>query len=105
MLSSKWCGKHIRFDDYGNEIIPEVHQEGKFSRGDLDGIDFAMWDCDPVTFTYKDLEVTMVAYNTDCLEKDEMIAKKEKIISDQNKVVAPKFITQKVKEICLQKNK
>jgi len=84
-LFVKWNGNHIRFDEE-EEIPTKSHQE-------LDGIDFAMWECDPTTFTYKDLEVTMVAYNKDCEEKDRLIeelSKKIEILGTQKKKI-PKF--------------
>ena len=83
-LFVEWCGKHQRFDDNCELIRDEVHHE-KFSVRDMDGIDFAMWECDPVTFTYKDLEVTMVAYNTDCLNKDKTISDQTEVVNRQNK--------------------
>ena len=93
-LYVEWNGKHTRFNE--KKEIPSQNLK------DLDGIDFAMWDCEPTTFTYKDLEVTMVAYNTDCAEKDKAIVEKEKIISDQTGIV--KKQNMKLREL-LNKNK
>jgi len=92
-INQKLVKKNKRLKEECNEL----KQKKTFSENDLHGIDFAMWDCDPTTFTYKDIEVTMVAYNTDCAEKDEIIKKQTHVVSTQTKRV--KELLKKIEDL------
>tara|TARA_B110000881_G_scaffold85547_1_gene74973 strand:- start:95 stop:457 length:363 start_codon:yes stop_codon:yes gene_type:complete len=69
-LFVEWKGQHVRFDGRKDDVI-----------------DFAMWDCEPTTFTHKDLEVTMVAYNEDCARKDKIISDQTAVVEDQTRYI------------------
>jgi len=75
----------------------ELKKKKTFSEDELHGIDFCCWECDPVSFTYKDLEATMVAYNEDCENKDRIIKKQTHVVSTQTKRI--KELLKKIEDL------